>query len=44
LLPATADEIARATGRTPANVAATLAELELGGLVAEGDGIYRALA
>ena len=44
LLPATADEVARATGRTPADVAATLAELEIAGLVAEGEGIYRALA
>jgi DNA processing protein len=44
LLPATADELVRATGRTPGEVAATLAELEVGGLAAEGDGIYRALA
>jgi DNA processing protein len=44
LLPATADELVRATGLTPADVAATLAELELSGLAAEGDGIYRALA
>jgi DNA processing protein len=43
-LPATADELARATGLTPAQVAAALAELELNGLVAEGDGTYRALA
>jgi DNA processing protein len=43
-LPATADELVRATGLTPADVAATLAELELSGLAAEGDGIYRALA
>jgi len=44
LLPATADELARSTGRTPAEVAATLAELEVNGLAAEGEGIYRALA
>jgi DNA processing protein len=43
-LPATADELVRATGLAPAEVAATLAELELSGLAAEGDGIYRALA
>jgi DNA processing protein len=44
LLPATADELVRATGQSPAEVAATLAELEVSGLAAEGDGIYRALA
>ena len=44
LMPATADELVRATGRAPAEVAAALAELELSGLAAEGDGIYRALA
>ena len=44
LLPATADELVRATGKPPAEVAASLAELELSGLAAEGDGIYRALA
>jgi len=44
LLPATADEVARATGLAPGDVAATLAELEIAGLVAEGEGIYRALA
>ena len=43
-LPATADELVRATGLTPAEVAATLAELEVSGLAGEGDGIYRALA
>jgi DNA processing protein len=43
LLPATADELARATGTTPSEVAVSLAELELAGLVREGDGIYRAL-
>jgi DNA processing protein len=44
LLPATADEIVRATGLSPGEVAATLAELEIGGLAAEGEGTYRALA
>jgi DNA processing protein len=44
LLPATADELVRATGRTPAEIAVQLAELELSGLAAEGDGTYRALA
>jgi DNA processing protein len=40
-LPATADELVRASGLAPAEIAATLAELELGGLVAEADGLYR---
>jgi DNA processing protein len=44
LLPATADELVRATGRTPAEIAVALAELELSGLASEGDGTYRALA
>src|SRR4029453_4478685 len=44
LLPATADELARATGLSPGEIAAALAELEVAGLAAEGDGIYRALA
>ena len=44
LLPATADELAQATGRTPSEIAIELAELELNGLAAEGDGTYRALA
>jgi len=43
LLPATADELVRATGLLPADVAAALTELELNGLVAEGEGTYRAL-
>jgi DNA processing protein len=43
LLPATADELVRTTGRTPAEMAAELAELELKGLVSEGEGTYRAL-
>jgi DNA processing protein len=42
LLPATADELVRATGLTAPDVAATLAQLEMDGLAAEGDGIYRA--
>jgi DNA processing protein len=44
LMPATADELARATGLAPGELAAALAELEVNGLVAEGDGTYRALA
>jgi DNA processing protein len=44
LLPAAADELVRLTGMAPGVVAAALAELELGGLAAEGDGTYRALA
>jgi DNA processing protein len=44
LLPATADELARATGRTSAEIAVELGKLELNGLAAEGDGTYRALA
>jgi DNA processing protein len=43
LLPAGIDELVRATQTDPAQVAAALLELELAGLVAEGDGIYRAL-
>ena len=42
-LPAAADELVRASGLTAAEVAAALAELELAGMVAEGDGRYRAL-
>jgi DNA processing protein len=44
LMPATADELVRATGGAPGQVAAVLTELELNGLAAEGDGVYRALA
>jgi DNA processing protein len=44
LMPATADELVRATGASPGEVAAALAELELSGLAVEGDGVYRALA
>ena len=41
LLPATADELARATGRDAAQLAARLVELELEGAVTGADGIYR---
>jgi DNA processing protein len=41
-LPATADELARATGRSAADVARALTELELAGRVAMYDGVYRA--
>ena len=44
LLPATADELVRKTGLAVGEVIAALAELDVGGLVAEGDGIYRRLA
>jgi DNA processing protein len=44
LLPATADELARTTGRAPGEIAAILTELELNGVAAEGDGVYRSLA
>lgn len=43
LMPASADELVRATGLLPGEVAAALAELEIAGLAAEGDGLYRAL-
>jgi DNA processing protein len=36
-----ADELARHAGRPSAEIAATLMELELAGLVAEADGLYR---
>jgi DNA processing protein len=36
-----ADELARLTGRPSAEIAAILVELELVGLVAEADGLYR---
>ena len=38
----TVDELVRASERTSAEVAAALVELELGGVVAEADGVYRA--
>jgi DNA processing protein len=43
LLPATVDELVRASGRSTAEIAAALVELELSGLAAEGEGVYRAL-
>jgi predicted Rossmann fold nucleotide-binding protein DprA/Smf involved in DNA uptake len=42
-LPASADELVRASTLTAAEVAAALAELEVMRLVAEGEGIYRAV-
>jgi DNA processing protein len=41
LLPATADELVRLTGRSAGEIATALAELELAGLAAEDEGIYR---
>jgi DNA processing protein len=41
LLPATADELVRKTGRPSSEVAQTLVELELAGSVAAFDGVYR---
>jgi DNA processing protein len=41
-LPATADELVRATGRSAADVAQALTELELVGAVTVHDGVYRA--
>jgi DNA processing protein len=43
-LPASADELVRSTALSAGAIAAGLAELELAGAVAEGDGIYRSLA
>jgi DNA processing protein len=43
-LPATVDELVRSSGSPAGVVAAALAELELAGLAAEGEGVYRALA
>jgi DNA processing protein len=40
-LPAAADGLVRATGFDAPTVAVALAELELAGLVCEGDGVYR---
>jgi DNA processing protein len=42
LLPRTADELVRATGLSPGEMATALAELELAGVIAEADGVYRA--
>jgi DNA processing protein len=44
LLPATADELARATGREASGLAAQLLELELAGVVREQEGVYRPAA
>jgi DNA processing protein len=41
LLPATADELVRRTGRPAAEIAQALVELELAGAAAAHDGIYR---
>jgi DNA processing protein len=41
-LPASADDVVRATGLDAQAVAVALAELELAGLACEGDGLYRA--
>jgi len=41
-LPATADELVRVTGRSAADVARSLTELELAGHVTMHDGVYRA--
>jgi DNA processing protein len=41
LLPASIDQLVRATGRTARDIAAELAELELAGGVVESDGVYR---
>jgi DNA processing protein len=41
LLPAAADDVGRALGLEAGPVAALLAELELAGLVTEGQGVYR---
>lgn len=40
--PASIDELARASGMPPGEVAAALIELELSGRVSEGDGVFRA--
>jgi DNA processing protein len=40
--PASIDELARASGIAPGEVAAALIELELTGRISEGDGVYRA--
>jgi DNA processing protein len=41
-LPATADELTRATGLAAGPLAAVLCELEVAGLVAQAEGVYRA--
>ena len=40
--PASIDELARAAGNAPGDVAASLIELELSGRIREADGVYRA--
>jgi DNA processing protein len=40
-LPATMDELVRSTGVSAAELAATLVDLELQGLVVEGEGVFR---
>ncbi len=44
LMPATADELVRATGLDARDVAASLADLEVAGLAVEAEGVYRSLA
>jgi DNA processing protein len=41
LLPASVDELVRASGLSASEVASTLAELEIAGLAAEGEGVFR---
>ena len=41
--PASADELRRGVGVDASTLAAALAELELAGVVAEADGLYRAV-
>jgi predicted Rossmann fold nucleotide-binding protein DprA/Smf involved in DNA uptake len=41
LLPATADELVRRTGRAAADIARELVQLELDGRVLVYDGVYR---
>ena len=43
LLPASADELVRRTGRTAADIARELVELELAGAAAVHDGVYRSM-
>jgi DNA processing protein len=40
-LPASVDELVRVTGVPASRVAAALAELEIAGLAAEGEGLFR---